>query len=83
MNGIIDFKNNTLFFDLRNAGIEHFSTEQEMTKSDITKCWNALNDMIARYSTAKQPKSTFIVDDCNIFDRFVIANEINVQWKIN
>ena len=66
---------NKLLSDLRNAEIEYFSNELELNKSDISKCWNVLKDIIGRNCKAKQRKVTFITDNGCISDSVMIANE--------
>ena len=77
---------NKLLSDLRNAEIEYFSNELELNKSDISKCWNVIKDIIGRNCKSKQQKLTFITDNGCISDRFMIANEFNdflFQLEIN
>ena len=77
---------NKLLSDLRNAEIEYFSNELELNKSDISKCWNVLKDIIGRNCKAKQRKVTFITDNGCISDSVMIANEFNdflFQLEIN
>ena len=62
--------------DLRNAEIENFSSDLDMNKSDNSKCWKVLKDIICRNSRARK-KITFTSVNGNISDSFVIANEFN------
>ena len=66
-----------LLSDLRNAGIEYFSNKLELNKSDISKWWNVLKDILCRNCKAKQRKVTFITDNGCISDSVMIANECN------
>ena len=42
----MQLRKNKLLSDLRNDEIEYFSNELELNKSDISKCWNVLKDII-------------------------------------
>ena len=63
--------------DLRKAEIEYFSYELELNKSDISKCWNVLKDIIGRNCKARQRTVTYITDNGCILDSVMIANEFN------
>ena len=69
---------NKLLSELRNAEIEYFGNELELSKSDISKCWNVLKDIVGRNCNAKQRKVTFITDNGRISESVKVANEFNV-----